>query len=52
MEGKSRVVKAETKEGAYGMNKGDKSRTMNGKEDYSTKKGHQGGTWAHSSTLM
>ena len=39
MEGKSKVVKAETKEGAYGMNKGDKSRTMKGKEDYTTKKG-------------
>ena len=39
MEGKSKVVKAETKEGAYGMNKGDKSKTMKGKEDYTTKKG-------------
>ena len=39
MEGKSKVVKAETKEGAHGMNKGDKSRTMKGKEDYTTKKG-------------
>jgi hypothetical protein len=39
MEGKSKVVKAETKEGDYGMNKGDKSRTMKGKEDYTTKKG-------------
>jgi hypothetical protein len=39
MEGKSKVVKAETKEGDYGMNKGDKSRTMRGKEDYTTKKG-------------
>ena len=40
MEGNSKVVKAETKEGAYGMNKGDKSRTMKGKEDYTTKKGN------------
>ena len=39
MEAKSKVVKAETKEGAHGMNKGDKSRTMKGKEDYTTKKG-------------
>ncbi len=39
MEGSSKVVKAETKEGDYGMNKGDKSRTMKGKEDYTTKKG-------------
>jgi hypothetical protein len=39
MEGKSKVVKAETKEGAHGMNKGDKSITMKGKEDYTTKKG-------------
>ena len=39
MEGKSKVVKAETKEGNYGMNKGDKSKTMKGKEDYTTKKG-------------
>jgi hypothetical protein len=39
MEGKSKVVKAETKEGDYGMNRGDKSRTMRGKEDYTTKKG-------------
>ena len=39
MEGKSKVVKAETKEGDYGMNKGDKSKTMKGKEDYTTKKG-------------
>ena len=39
MEGKSKVVKTETKEGDYGMNKGDKSRTMKGKEDYTTKKG-------------
>jgi len=39
MEGSSKVVKAETKEGAHGMNKGDKSRTMKGKEDYTTKKG-------------
>jgi hypothetical protein len=39
MEGKSKVVKAETKEGNYGMNKGEKSRTMKGKEDYTTKKG-------------
>jgi hypothetical protein len=40
MEGKSKVVKAETKEGNYGMNKGEKSRTMKGKEDYTTKKGN------------
>jgi hypothetical protein len=39
MEGKSKVVKAETKEGNYGMNKGEKSKTMKGKEDYTTKKG-------------
>jgi len=39
MEGTSKVVKAETKEGNYGMNKGDKSKTMTGKEDYTTKKG-------------
>ena len=39
MEGNSKVVKAETKEGKYGMNKGDKSKTMKGKEDYTTKKG-------------
>ena len=39
MEGTSKVVKAETKEGDYGMNKGEKSRTMKGKEDYTTKKG-------------
>jgi hypothetical protein len=39
MEGKSKVVKAETKEGDYGMNKGEKSGTMKGKEDYTTKKG-------------
>jgi hypothetical protein len=39
MEGTSKVVKAETKEGNYGMNKGEKSRTMKGKEDYTTKKG-------------
>jgi hypothetical protein len=39
MEGSSKVVKAETKEGDYGMNKGEKSRTMKGKEDYTTKKG-------------
>jgi hypothetical protein len=39
MEGSSKVVKAETKEGNYGMNKGEKSRTMKGKEDYTTKKG-------------
>lgn len=39
MEGKSKVVKAETKEGTHGMNKGDKSKTMKGKEDYTTKKG-------------
>jgi hypothetical protein len=39
MEGTSKVVKAETKEGNYGMNKGDKSKTMKGKEDYTTKKG-------------
>ena len=39
MEGSSKVVKAETKEAAHGMNKGDKSKTMKGKEDYTTKKG-------------
>ena len=39
MGGKSKVVKAETKEGDYGMNMGDKSKTMKGKEDYTTKKG-------------
>ena len=39
MEGKSKVVKAETKEGDYGMNKGDKSKTHKGDEDYTTKKG-------------
>ena len=39
MEGNSKVVKAETKEGSHGMNKGDKSMTMKGKEDYTTKKG-------------
>jgi len=39
MEGSSKVVKAETKEGAHGMKKGDKSITMKGKEDYTTKKG-------------
>ena len=39
MEGKSKVVKAETKEGAYGMNKGDKSKTHKGDKDYTTKKG-------------
>jgi len=39
MEGKSKVVKSETKEGDYGMNKGDKSKTMKGEEDYTTKKG-------------
>jgi hypothetical protein len=39
MEGKSKVVKTETKEGDYGMNRGDKSKTMKGKEDYTTKKG-------------
>jgi hypothetical protein len=38
-DGKSKVVKAETKEGAYGMNKGDKSKTIPGKEDFTTKKG-------------
>ena len=37
MEGTSKKV--ETKEGHYGMNKGDKSKTMKGKEDYTTKKG-------------
>jgi hypothetical protein len=39
MEGKSKVVKAETKEGDYGMNKGDKSKTHKGDEDFTTKKG-------------
>jgi hypothetical protein len=39
MEGTPKVVKAETKEGDYGMNKGEKSRTMKGREDYTTKKG-------------
>jgi hypothetical protein len=39
MEGKSKTVKAETKEGDYGMNKGDKSRTHKGDKDYTTKKG-------------
>ena len=39
MEGKSKVVKAETKEGKYGMNKGDKSKTVKGDKDYTTKKG-------------
>jgi hypothetical protein len=39
MEAKSKVVKAETKESAHGMNKGEKSKTMKGKEDYTTKKG-------------
>ena len=39
MEGSSKVVKAETKEGDYGMNKGDKSRTHKGDKDYTTKKG-------------
>ena len=39
MEGKSKVVKAETKEGDYGMNKGDKSKTHRGDKDYTTKKG-------------
>jgi len=39
MEGKSKVVKAETKEGDYGMNKGDKSKTHKGDKDYTTKKG-------------
>jgi hypothetical protein len=39
MEGKSKVVKTETKEGGYGMNKGDKSKTFKGDKDYTTKKG-------------
>jgi len=39
MEQKSKVVKAETKEGAHGMKKGDESKTMKGKEDFTTKKG-------------
>jgi hypothetical protein len=38
MEGKSKVVKAETKEGAHGMKKGDESKTHSG-EDFTTKKG-------------
>jgi len=37
MEGTSKKV--ETKEGHYGMNKGDKSKTHKGDEDYTTKKG-------------
>jgi hypothetical protein len=32
-------AKFEFKEGDYGMNKGDESRTMKGKKDYTTKKG-------------
>ena len=39
MEGKSKVVKTETKESSHGMSKGDKSKTMKGKEDFTTKKG-------------
>jgi len=39
MEGSSKVVKAETKEGDYGMNKGDKSKTIKGDKDFTTKKG-------------
>ena len=39
MEGKSKTVKAETKEGDYGMNKGDNSKTFKGDKDYTTKKG-------------
>jgi hypothetical protein len=39
MEQKSKVVKAETKEGHYGMNKGDKSKTHKGDKDFTTKKG-------------
>jgi hypothetical protein len=39
MEQKSKVVKDETKEGAHGMKKGDESKTMPGKEDFTTKKG-------------
>jgi hypothetical protein len=39
MEQKSKVVKAETKEGAHGMKKGDESKTMPGKKDFTTKKG-------------
>jgi hypothetical protein len=39
MGGKSKVVKAETKEGDYGMNMGDESKTMKGEKDYTTKKG-------------
>ena len=38
MEGKAKIVKAETKEGAHGGNKFDKSKTHGG-EDYTTKKG-------------
>jgi hypothetical protein len=38
MDGKNKVVKAETKEGAHGGNKFDKSKTHGG-EDYTTKKG-------------
>jgi len=44
MDGKSKVVqkvkKVETKEGDYGMNKGDRSKTMKGEEDFTTKKGN------------
>jgi hypothetical protein len=39
MEQKSKVVKAETKEGNYGMNKGDMSKTHKGDKDFTTKKG-------------
>lgn len=39
MEGKSKVVKTETKEGDYGMNRGDMSKTHKGDKDYTTKKG-------------
>jgi hypothetical protein len=39
MGGKSKVVKAETKEGNYGMNKGDMSKTVKGDKDYTTKMG-------------
>jgi hypothetical protein len=39
MDGKSKVVKAETKEGNYGMNKSDNSKTFKGDKDYTTKKG-------------
>jgi hypothetical protein len=39
MGGKSKVVKVETKEGDYGMNKGDKSKTFKGDKDYTTKQG-------------